>query len=58
MGFPGFSVLKTLPANAEDMDSLGESPGEGNGYALQYSCLVNSMDSGAWTVHGVTKSRT
>ena len=39
---------------------LGISPGGGNGYRLQYSCLVNSMDRGAWqaTVHGVTKSWT
>ena len=39
---------------------LGRSPGEGNGYPLQYSCLENSMGSSAWqaTVHGVTKSRT
>ena len=39
---------------------LGRSPGEGNGNPLQYSCLENSMDRGAWwpTVHGVTKSRT
>ena len=37
---------------------LGKSPGEGNGNSLQYSCLENSMDRGAWwaTVHGVTKS--
>ena len=39
---------------------LGRSPGEGNGYPLQYSCLENSMGTGAWrvTVHGVTKSWT
>ena len=39
---------------------LGKSPGEGTGYPLQYSCLENSMDRGAWqaTVHGVTKSQT
>ena len=39
---------------------LGRSPGEGNGYALQYSCLEKSMDRGAWwaTVHGVTTSGT
>ena len=39
---------------------LGRSPGEGNGYPLQYSCLKNSMDRGAWwaTVHGVAKSQT
>ena len=36
------------------------SPGEGNGYPTQYSCLENSMDKGAWwaTIHGVTKNRT
>ena len=39
---------------------LGRSPGDGNSYPLQYSCLENSKDRGAWraTVHGVTKSRT
>ena len=39
---------------------LGRSLGEGNGNPLQYSCLENSMDSGAWraTVHGITKSQT
>ena len=39
---------------------LGRSPREGNGNPLQYSCLENSMDGGAWwaTVHGVTKSWT
>ena len=39
---------------------LGRSPGEGIGYPLQYSCLENSMDGGAWwaTVHGIAKSRT
>ena len=38
----------------------GRSPGEGNGNPLQYSCLENPMDGGAWwaTVHGVAKSRT
>jgi len=38
----------------------GRSPGEGNGYPLQYSCLESSMDRGTWqaTVHGVTKSQT
>ena len=40
--------------------SLGKSPGEENGYPLQYSCLENPMDRGAWwaTAHGVTKSQT
>ena len=39
---------------------LGRSPGEGTGYPLQYSCLENSRDRGAWpaAVYGVTKSRT
>ena len=39
---------------------LGRSPGEGNGYPLQYSCLKNPMDRGAWwaTVHGVAQSQT
>ena len=42
------------------ISGLGRSPGEGNGNPLQYSCLENLMDRGAWwaTVHGVTKSRT
>ena len=55
--------VKSLPAMQETWArSLGqEDPLEkGNGYPLQYSCLENPMDSGAWgaTVHGVTKSRT
>ena len=49
--------------NAGELGSipgLGSSSGEGNGNPLQYSCLDNSMDKGAWwaTVHGVTKSQT
>ena len=61
--FPGDSVVKNLPANAGDMGLIpgsGRFPGERNGYPLQYSCLENSMDKGAWqaTVHGVTKSQT
>ena len=60
MGFPGDSVIKTPPANAGDMGStprLGRSPGEGNGYSLQYSCLGYPIDREAWqaTVHGVSK---
>ena len=50
-GFPGGLVVKNLPAGIGDMDlipDLGRSPGEGNGYPLQYSCLENSMDRGAW----------
>ena len=63
MGFLGGSaVVKNLPANAEDsglIPGLGRCPGEGDGYPLQYSCLENPMDRGAWgaTVHRVTKSR-
>ena len=51
MGFPGGSVIKNLPANAGDViliPGLGRSPGEGNGNPLQYFCLGNSMDRGAW----------
>jgi len=55
-------IVKNLPAMREtQVQSLGSgrSPGEGNGYLLQY-CLENRMDRGAWqaTVHGVTKSLT
>ena len=63
MGFPGGSVVKNLPANAGDVDSipvLRRSPGEGNGNPLQYSGLRNPMDRGAWwaIVYGVAKSQT
>ena len=61
MGFPGVLMVKNLPANAGDADSTpGSSPGEGNSNPLQYCCLGNPMDRGAWwvIVHGVTKSRT
>ena len=59
-------MVKDPPANAGDirhvgsMPGLGKSPGEGNGYPLQYSCLENPMDRRAWqaTVYGVRKSRT
>ena len=59
--FPGGSVVKNLPAKAGDLSSipgLGRSLGEGHGNSLQYSCLENSMDRGAWqaTVHGITKN--
>ena len=63
-GFPGGSVVKNPPANVGDVRdmvrSLGRSPEEGRGNPLQYSCLKNSMDRGAWraTVHRVTKSWT
>ena len=63
---PGGSVVKNLPASAEDARDVGlipgwgRSPGEGNGNPLQYSCLGNPMARGAWQamVHGVTKSWT
>ena len=51
LGFPGGSVVKTLPASAEDMGlipGLGRYPGEWNDNPLQYSCLENPMDRGAW----------
>ena len=50
-GFPGVSVVKNLPANAGNMGLTpgpGRSPGEGNGSPLQYSCLGNPTDKGAW----------
>ena len=63
LGFPGGSDSKVYACNAGDPGSipgLGSSPGEGNGNPLQYSCLENSPDGGAWSapVHGVAKSRT
>ena len=63
LGFPGGSDGKESARNAGDLGSSpgsGRSPREGSGYPLQYSCLENSMDRGAWraTVHGVTKSWT
>ena len=59
----GGSEVKASAWNAGDPGSipgLGRSPGEGNGNPLQYSCLKNPMEGGAWwaTVHGVAKSRT
>ena len=58
--FPSGLVVKNLPARAGDVGSvpeLGKSPGEGTGSPLQYSCLENPMDGGAWqpTAHGVAK---
>ena len=62
MGFPG-SEGKASARNVGCPGSIpgsGRSPGKGNGNPLQYSCLENPMDGGAWwaTVHGDTKSRT
>ena len=60
---PGGSMVKNPPTNAGDVDTIpgsGRFPGGGNGKPLQYSCLGNPMDRGAWwaTIHGVAKSRT
>ena len=59
----GGAVVKNLPANAGHLGSIpewGRSPGGGNGNPLQYSCLENPMDSGAWQarVHRVKKNQT
>ena len=62
-GFPGGAVVKNLPANAGDTRDMGLIPESGrspkirNGNSLQYSCLENSTDRGAWwaTVHGFAK---
>ena len=51
MGFPGGSVVKNLPASAGDAGLIpesGRSPGREDGNPLQYSCLGNPMDRGAW----------
>ena len=66
MGFPGGSEVKNPPANAGGIGDVGLIPGSGrsprggNGNPLQYSCLENSMDRGAWwaAVHRVAKSET
>ena len=63
MGFPGGSMSKESACNAKDLGTIlvsGRSPGEGNGYLLQYSCLENHMGKEVWwaTVHSVPKSRT
>ena len=65
VGFPGGSVVKNLPGSAgnrRDTGSIpgsGRSPGVGNGTPLQFSCLENPMDRGAWwaMVHEVAKSQ-
>ena len=61
--FPGSSEVKASACDEGDLGSipgLGRSSGEGNGNPLQYSCLENPMDGGAWraTVHSVAKSQT
>ena len=63
---PGSAVVKNLPANAGDARDVGSipglarSPGGGHGNPLQYSCLEDFMNRGAWQaiVHGVTESDT
>ena len=62
LGFPSGSVVKNPPVLAGDLGSIagwGRSPGGGHGSPLQYSCLENPMDRGAWraAVHGVTVRR-
>ena len=59
-GFPGGAEVKVSTCNVGDLGSIpgsGRSPGEGNGNPLQYSCLENPMDGGAWraTVHGLQR---
>ena len=58
--FPGGAEVKASACNVGDLGSIpgsGRSPGEGNGNPLQYSCLENPMDRGAWwaTVHGLQR---
>ena len=64
MGFPGGAKVKNPPANAGDIRDVGSIPGlgrslgGGHGNPLQYSCLENSVDRGAWwaTVHRIAES--
>ena len=64
-GFPVGSVVKNLPVNSKDAGNVGiipgleRSSGGENGNTLEYSCLKNPMDRGAWqaTIHRVTKVR-
>ena len=62
-GFPSGSVVKKLPANegdAKDTDlipGLGKSPGGGHSNSLQYSCLENPMDRGAWQLQSMGSQR-
>ena len=66
MGFPGGAVVRNSPASAGDAKDAGSIPGSrrsrggGNGNPLQFSCLGNPKDRGAWqtTVHGITNSQT
>ena len=62
-GFPGGAVVENLPANAGDTGDTGlvpdpgRSPGEGSGHPLQYSCLGNPVDRGAWWSMGSQRVR-
>ena len=68
VGFPGGTVVESTRQSRRPGDSggaglipgLGRSPGEGNGNPLQYSCLENSMDRGAWRaiIHGAVTEHT
>ena len=64
MGFPSSSVVKNPPANESagtgSIPGSRRCPGEGNGNPVQYSCLENPVDRGAWwaAVHGVAESDT
>ena len=63
MGFPGDAVVKNPLANARDASLIpgsGRSPGVKNSNSLQYTCLKNCMNIGAWwaTVHGITEKQT
>ena len=63
IGFPGVSAVKATACNAGNLGLIpgsGRYPGEGNGNLLQYSCMGNPMDRGAWKamVYGVANSRT
>ena len=63
LGFPCGSDGKESACDAGDLGSIsgsGRSPGEGNGYPFQYSCLENSTDRGTWqaAVHAIAESQT
>ena len=63
MGFPSGSKIKDPSASVREAGSIpgsGRSPGKGNDNPLQYSCLENPMNRGAWQaiIHGVIKSQT
>ena len=63
LGFPGGSVVKKLPAMQDDTGDAGSipgserSPGGGRGNPLQYSCLENPMDGGAWWAWSIGSQR-